>query len=191
MMFVGAAALLFFCVLVLHSLWQTGRKYPAAVHARPNGIKGGLFLVVAFLFGVAVVDGGSAANILLFISERTPGGLPADVILRYGTPGIAGSVLCLAAIHRLIVGRDKKALIYTRRFSCGLRGPLTKCSPFGRRGATAPKRMCCLWPRSVAALRFQRCIFSFPSVPKTPMVYSENRCTFLGFSPIVAVKTTA
>ena len=112
MMFVGAAALLFFCVLVLHSLWQTGRKYPAAVHARPNGIKGGLFLVVAFLFGVAVVDGGSAANILLFISERTPGGLPADVILRYGTPGIAGSVLCLAAIHRLIVGRDKKARIY-------------------------------------------------------------------------------
>ena len=40
------------------------------------------------------------------------GGLPADVILRYGTPGIAGSVLCLAAIHRLVVGRDKKALVY-------------------------------------------------------------------------------
>ncbi len=112
MSFVGAAALLFFCVLVLHSLWQTARKHPAALPGKPSGVKGGLFLVVAFLFAVAVVDGGSAANILLFISERTPGGLPAETILRYGTPGIAGSVLCLAAIHRLVTGRDKKALCY-------------------------------------------------------------------------------
>ena len=112
MTFVGAAALLFFCVLVLHSLWQAGRKHPAALPARPHGIKGGLFLVVAFLFAVAVVDGGSAANILLFISERTPGGLPAETILRYGTPGIAGSLLSLAAIHQLVTGRDRKALLY-------------------------------------------------------------------------------
>ena len=112
MTFVGAAALLFFCVLVLHSLWQTARKYPAAIPVKPHGVKGGLFLVVAFLFAVAVADGGSAANILLFISERTPEGLPAEVILRYGTPGIAGSVLCLAAIHRLVTGRDKKALLF-------------------------------------------------------------------------------
>ena len=111
MAFVGAAALLFFCVLVLHSLWQTARKHPAARIARPHGVKGGLFLLVAFLFAVALVDGASAANILLFMSERLPQGLPADVILRYGTPGIAGSVLMIAAIHRLVSGRDKKAVI--------------------------------------------------------------------------------
>ena len=40
--FVGSAALLFFCILIVHSLWMTARKIPAARNVRPNGVKGGL-----------------------------------------------------------------------------------------------------------------------------------------------------
>lgn len=41
--FVGSAALLFFCILIVHSLWMTARKIPAARNVRPNGVKGDCF----------------------------------------------------------------------------------------------------------------------------------------------------
>lgn len=70
--FVGSAALLFFCILIVHSLWMTARKIPAARNVRPNGVKGGLLLTVIFCFAMVVIDAASAANILIFVNGQSP-----------------------------------------------------------------------------------------------------------------------
>ena len=72
--FVGSAALLFFCILIVHSLWMTARKIPAARNVRPNGVKGGLLLTVIFCFAMVVIDAASAANILIFVNGQSPAG---------------------------------------------------------------------------------------------------------------------
>lgn len=91
--FVGSAALLFFCILIVHSLWMTARKIPAARNVRPNGVKGGLLLTVIFCFAMVVIDAASAANILIFVNGQSPAGATAADVVRHGTPGIAGSIL--------------------------------------------------------------------------------------------------
>ena len=75
--FVGSAALLFFCILIVHSLWMTARKIPAARNVRPNGVKGGLLLTVIFCFAMVVIDAASAANILIFVNGQSPAGATA------------------------------------------------------------------------------------------------------------------
>ena len=81
--FVGSAALLFFCILIVHSLWMTARKIPAARNVRPN--------------------------ILIFVNGQSPAGATAADVVRHGTPGIAGSILFMAAIHRFVTGRTRRA----------------------------------------------------------------------------------
>lgn len=107
--FVGSAALLFFCILIVHSLWMTARKIPAARNVRPNGVKGGLLLTVIFCFAMVVIDAASAANILIFVNGQSPAGATAADVVRHGTPGIAGSILFMAAIHRFVTGRTRRA----------------------------------------------------------------------------------
>ena len=68
--FVGSAARLFFCILIVHSLWMTARKIPAARNVRPNGVKGGLLLTVIFCFAMVVIAAASAANILIFVNGQ-------------------------------------------------------------------------------------------------------------------------
>lgn len=80
--FVGSAALLFFCILIVHSLWMTARKIPAARNVRPNGVKGGLLLTVIFCFAMVVIDAASAANILIFVNGQSPAGATAADVVR-------------------------------------------------------------------------------------------------------------
>ena len=87
---------------------MTARKIPAARNVRPNGVKGGLLLTVIFCFAMVVIDAASAANILIFVNGQSPAGATAADVVRHGTPGIAGSILFMAAIHRFVTGRTRR-----------------------------------------------------------------------------------
>ena len=103
----GGVMALFFLALILHSLWQLGRRFPPVSDQAPSGVEGWLMAVAS----IAVTAGlfnltsfGLLLNAALTDAARS-GGFPAEFWMSYGLPAAAGFAGYLWAALRLITGR--------------------------------------------------------------------------------------
>ncbi len=102
----GGVLLLFFVGLVLHSLWQWGRRYPPVTDVPPAGVEGGLMVLVSAAVLAGLFNLTSFGLLMNSVRFGSYGALLesrffADAVI----PGILGFVGYLWAAFRLLVGR--------------------------------------------------------------------------------------
>lgn len=102
---VSVLVLAFFFALILHSVWKSAQDHPAAVEKRPNGVRGGLLLVAAYLLALGLFRLASAANIVAYLNAV--GGEAATLVMnmKFAGPAALAALISFIGCHRLACGR--------------------------------------------------------------------------------------
>ena len=103
----GGVMVLFFLALILHSLWQLGRRFPPVIDQAPSGVEGWLMAVASLAVAAGLFNltsFGLLLNAALTDAARS-GGFPAGFWTAYGLPAAVGFAGYLWAALRLITGR--------------------------------------------------------------------------------------
>lgn len=120
---IGSLMLLFFFLLVLHSLWQWGRRFPPATSEAPSGVEGGLLLVVAGLVALLVFNATGFG--LMLTAIKGTGVWPANLWMSAIVPGVLSLVGLIWALLRLLSGRTPQVR-WEASFGCLLSGPIAE-----------------------------------------------------------------
>lgn len=120
---IGSLLLLFFFLLVLHSLWQWGRHFPPATHEAPSGVEGGLFLIVAGLLALLIFNATGFG--LMLTAIKGTGVWPANLWMSAVIPGVLSLVGILWALLRLLSGRTPRVR-WEASIGCLVSGPLAE-----------------------------------------------------------------
>ena len=120
---IGSLLLLFFFLLVLHSLWQWGRHFPPATHEAPSGVEGGLLLIVAGLLGLLIFNATGFG--LMVTAIKGTGVWPANLWMSAVIPGVLSLVGVLWALLRLLSGRTPRVR-WEASIGCLVSGPLAE-----------------------------------------------------------------
>ena len=102
----GGVRVLFFLALILHSLWQLGRRFPPVIDQAPSGVEGWLMAVASLAVAAGLFNltsFGLLLNAALTDAARS-GGFPAGFWTAYGLPAAVGFAGYLWAALRLITG---------------------------------------------------------------------------------------
>ena len=120
---IGSLLLLFFFLLVLHSLWQWGRHFPPATHEAPSGVEGGLLLIVAGLLALLIFNATGFG--LMLTAIKGTGVWPANLWMSAVIPGVLSLVGILWALLRLLSGRTPRVR-WEASIGCLVSGPLAE-----------------------------------------------------------------
>ncbi len=103
---IGSLMLLFFFLLVLHSLWQWGRHFPPATREAPAGVEGGLLWIVAGLVALLVFNATGFGLMIAYF--KGSGALSANLWMSAIVPGVLSWVGLIWALLRLLSGRTPR-----------------------------------------------------------------------------------
>ena len=120
---IGSLLLLFFFLLVLHSLWQWGRHFPPATHEAQSGVEGGLLLIVAGLLALLIFNATGFG--LMLTAIKGTGVWPANLWMSAVIPGVLSLVGILWALLRLLSGRTPRVR-WEASIGCLVSGPLAE-----------------------------------------------------------------
>ena len=120
---IGSLLLLFFFLLVLHSLWQWGRHFPPATPEAPSGVEGGLLLIVAGLLALLIFNATGFG--LMLTAIKGTGVWPANLWMSAVIPGVLSLVGILWALLRLLSGRTPRVR-WEASIGCLVSGPLAE-----------------------------------------------------------------
>ena len=128
----GGVMVLFFLALILHSLWQLGRRFPPVIDQAPSGVEGWLMAVASLAVAAGLFNltsFGLLLNAALTDAARS-GGFPAGFWTAYGLPAAVGFAGYLWAALRLITGRTSdrtcEELSRKRTTAQALRAPIAR-----------------------------------------------------------------
>lgn len=120
---IGSLMLLFFFLLVLHSLWQWGRHFPPATREAPAGVEGGLLWIVAGLVALLVFNATGFG--LMIAAFKGSGALSANLWMSAIVPGVLSWVGLIWALLRLLSGRTPRVR-WEASFGCLVSGPVAE-----------------------------------------------------------------
>lgn len=120
---IGSLMLLFFFLLVLHSLWQWGRNFPPATREAPAGVEGGLLWIVAGLVALLVFNATGFG--LMIAAFKGSGALSANLWMSAIVPGVLSWVGLIWALLRLLSGRTPRVR-WEASFGCLVSGPVAE-----------------------------------------------------------------
>ena len=120
---IGSLMLLFFFLLVLHSLWQWGRHFPPATREAPAGVEGGLLWIVAGLVALLVFNATGFG--LMIAAFKGAGALSANLWMSAIVPGVLSWVGLIWALLRLLSGRTPRVR-WEASFGCLVSGPVAE-----------------------------------------------------------------